>query len=101
MSNPCVGLVVPTPPVLPTGFSIPLPPLPPDPNLSLCCQIRPEDYIALPPPPWPPFLTLFPNAAALVAINTAMRAAQQVIQGYLDQTVPECPKVPRSKRTSS
>lgn len=90
----CIGLTVPAPPQLPTGFSISLPPLPPIPDLNLCCQIHLADYLPpIPPLPFPTTLTY--NPAILQTINAAMVTAQSAIQAYIDSLVPECPKIPR------
>jgi len=93
MAKVCIGIPVPPFPTLPAGFSFPSIPLPPVPNLDLCCQFHLEDYLPpIPPIPWPGGV----NVGVLQAINAVMLAAQIAVQAYVDSLVPECPKIPRS-----
>lgn len=81
---PCVIAPEPTPPVLPSPFTITPPPLPPIPlNLNLCCKI----VAFVTPTPSPPF----PAGVSLVmgAIIDAMMGA---LEPYFDAIAIKCPK---------
>jgi hypothetical protein len=103
MGKICIGLTIPTPPSLPTGFSFPLPPLPGIPNVELCCQIRLSDYIPDPaeligPLPFAAYVaqTGASIKAYITAVNAIIEQGQQAVQEYVDSIVPECPKMPRT-----
>lgn len=72
-------------PVLPAGFSLDAPALPPLPAISeICCVVLPFTVPA-PPLPLPPFVVNFAFVAALTAAIT-------VAQNYLDAIPLTCPK---------
>jgi hypothetical protein len=89
--TPCVLVVIPSPPTLPTGFSwvLPLPHIP-DPSLKLCCQYKLSDF--LPIHAWPPNLAFVLSVGTLATINAILLAGQQAVQDIIDQFIPVCPR---------
>jgi hypothetical protein len=86
----CINPTVPDPPQFPAGFSLVMPQPPGLPNVNLCCQIHPEDYLPeLPPVPYAIPLTI----TQIGIINNVLRVGQQAVQDYIDQLVPECPQL--------
>lgn len=87
---PCAKLPVPVIPVLPTGLSFPLPPLPTIPNLVLpCCNIpipkKPINLSALVP------LSAIATPAQVAVIMTTLNVYLESVRTFLDQFEISCP----------
>lgn len=81
----CLNVPVPVLPVLPTGFSLSPPALPPIPlPVTLCCKLN-----VLPAIPFPTTLpSVLINSTFLVAVNAALAVAQ----AYMDKLTIPCPR---------
>lgn len=82
---PCTPIVEPTPPSLPSPFSVTPPALPPTiTGAGVCCTKPP---FSLPPSPLPPFGPGILSPSIIAAINQA----ESIVRAYGDQLLASIP----------